>query len=160
MSQQSKAAPIEAGYSLVEVVIVIAIIGIVANIAIPIYRQVRLKAEATQILGDFRVVRQAALQYYNDTGDWPRDRGAGAAPRELAPYLEGKIDWNRSNYRYDWEGWVRANGKPKRPGTGILIGFSVRSSDRALLWMIENTWGSELPKPRGRRSVTFVIEGI
>jgi prepilin-type N-terminal cleavage/methylation domain-containing protein len=159
MNVSSRGRQRNAGYTLIEVVVVMAIIGIIANIAIPIYRHARLKAEAAKIVADFVAVRFAASQYYHDHREWPKEAPSGNEPKELTPYLEGRINWKRGTYRYDWETWVNPKGKPTKIKSGILIGFTVRSNDEALLWMIENVWGREVAKPRGRGSVTFVIQG-
>ncbi|MCB2183208.1 MAG: pilin [Desulfobulbaceae bacterium] len=55
------------GFTLVELMIVIAIIGILAAVAIPQFTRYRSRAFNTQALGDVRQVKNEA-QAYN--GEW------------------------------------------------------------------------------------------
>ena len=150
----------ERGYSLIEFLIVFAVIGIIANIAIPAYSHAQLRTKATAIMADFVSVRKSAEDFYNQSGRWPRDRGPGREPRELRSYLNGQVRWNQGDVRYDWQNWLRNDGRPKGKArrSGIAVGFSVRTRDKELLAMLENVWGNPLNKTYGW-GVTFPIVG-
>ena len=49
------------GFTLIELMIVVTIVGLLARIAIPRVNQFRLRARATKIVGDLEVMRTAAL---------------------------------------------------------------------------------------------------
>jgi len=148
------------GYSMIELLIVLALIGIVANIAIPAYNHARLRTEATALMADFVSVRNSAQDYHNQNGEWPRDRGAGREPPELSSYLHGRVRWNQGDVRYDWQNWLGADGQPKNKAkrSGVAVGFSVRAKDKELLAMLERVWGNPLNKTYGW-GVTFPIVG-
>ena len=55
------------GFTLIELMIVIAIIGILAAIAIPQFAKYRSRSFNTQALGDVRTVKMEANGYY---GEW------------------------------------------------------------------------------------------
>ena len=51
--------------------IVIAIIGILASIAIPMYRAQTVKAKLTEVTNSMSNVASAVAAYYQDEGTWP-----------------------------------------------------------------------------------------
>lgn len=150
-----------AGFTVLELLIVVAIVGILANILIPALLGALMKARVRAIVGDYQAVRHAVHEYYVDNGEYPADRGAGRLPPELAPYLGGRLffGWRADRYRYDWENWMRRGGPTGRAGRlGVLRGFSVRSSvrDHPVLQAIARHYDGELVVRR--KFVTFVME--
>ena len=60
------------GFTLIELMIVVAIIGILAAIALPKFAQMLEKARAGQTKGNVGALRSAASIYYGDNGgSWP-----------------------------------------------------------------------------------------
>jgi prepilin-type N-terminal cleavage/methylation domain-containing protein len=122
----------EAGYSLIELMIVCAVIGIVANIAIPELYASLYRAKAARIIEDYNTLRLAVHQHYADNNFYPPDEGPGIEPPELAPYLQGRLIWTHEDYQYDWELWVDSSGNPTQPASGVIVGFSISTTDPAL----------------------------
>ena len=60
-----------AGFTLIEVMIVVAIVGILAAIAIPEFRHAQTKARESVLKADLFVLRQVIDQYYADKGKYP-----------------------------------------------------------------------------------------
>lgn len=123
----------QAGYSLLELLIVCAVIGIIANIAIPGMFEGIYRAKATRIIEDYNTVRTMVHQEYADHGFYPADVGPGTEPAELTPYLQSRILWAHQDYQYDWELWVDSSGNPTQPSTGVLVGFSIVTTDAKLV---------------------------
>ena len=59
------------GFTMVEMLIVVALIGIVAAMALPSYRNAGLKAREAVLREDLWVMRDIIDQYYSDHGKYP-----------------------------------------------------------------------------------------
>lgn len=161
MKTRGRERSVAAGMTVVELLIAVAIIGILANIAIPAYTHQLRKARATSVINDFVVFRKALLEYSRDSGDLPPDTYPGRGPRQLRPYLKGSFRWSRPDLRlrYDWENWKLPNGEPKHRRTGVLYGLSVTTDDIELVDAIGKAYDGPFWYTLGR-NYTFVIEAV
>ena len=62
---------VQKGFTLIELMIVIAIIGILAAIAIPAYQNYTIRAQVTEGLTLADGWKTAISEYYANTGNWP-----------------------------------------------------------------------------------------
>ena len=130
--RDGRADPRRGGFTLVELLVVSAIVGILAGLAIPNLRTVLVRARATEIAGDMDVVRTAVLSYNGDYHTWPSESAAGAIPGGLDEYLPDGYSFQRNGYQLDFENWSLPGGLPGDPGTHTLIGVSVVVEDPPL----------------------------
>ena len=79
---------------------------------------------------------------------------------ELLRYIGASLSWDqRGDFCYDWENWVRPDGTPMHPQTGIDVGFSVVTQDQRLVEALRKVSLLDLRRTVGN-NYTFVIEGI
>ncbi|MDQ2868072.1 MAG: prepilin-type N-terminal cleavage/methylation domain-containing protein [Verrucomicrobiota bacterium] len=74
-----------AGFTLVEIMIVVAIIALLAAIAVPGFMRARKRSQASRILNDLRQIDGAVDQYALETN---RVIGNRVTPSDWMPYLK------------------------------------------------------------------------
>lgn len=74
-----------AGFTLVEIMIVVAIIALLAAIAVPGFLRARKRSQASKILNDLRLIDGAVDQYAIETG---RTTGAVVNTADWTNYLK------------------------------------------------------------------------
>ena len=72
------------GFTLVELVVVIAILGILAGIAIPRFMDATASARGSKIVADMRTIDSAATMKYAKDGSWPANIAALVTANLLA----------------------------------------------------------------------------
>src|SRR5256714_15090019 len=73
------------GFTLVEIIIVVAIIALLAAIAVPGFLRARKRAQASRILNDLRLIDSAVDQYAIETN---KSTGASVAVTDWTNYLK------------------------------------------------------------------------
>ncbi|HEY5079882.1 MAG TPA: type II secretion system protein [Opitutaceae bacterium] len=95
----------EAGFSLLELAVVVLIIGMLAAAAVPALKKNAINARTSAVMNDLRVYSGAFQAYAQEHGDWPPGGGApGVFPAGMEGYLS-QTNWSRTtpiggNYQF------------------------------------------------------------
>ncbi|ENV1730518.1 pilin, partial [Neisseria gonorrhoeae] len=80
---------LQKGFTLIELMIVIAIVGILAAVALPAYQDYTARAQVSEAILLAEGQKSAVTEYYLNNGKWPADNGA-AGVASSATDIKGK----------------------------------------------------------------------
>ena len=98
-------AKLRRAFTLLEIMIVVAIIALLAAIAIPSFVRARESAQNGRFIADLRTAKGAFTMYCVDNGQYPPDRTPGVVPPGMAEYL-GSFPWTENTSlggQWDWD---------------------------------------------------------
>lgn len=75
-----KRGPAQRGFTLVEIMIAVVIIGLLAVIAVPTFAKLRTRSVATRLINDIRQYSDAYQRYSLENGAWPPVGGVSEMP--------------------------------------------------------------------------------
>jgi prepilin-type N-terminal cleavage/methylation domain-containing protein len=145
------------GFSFVELLTVLVILGILANLALPMVQRARRKADAVAVLAAFHTVRVAAQDRFADAGTYPANAGWGVVPAALRASLPTGFRFTDGVVEYRWRRWALPNGLPANPRQQVLLGLDVRTSDAVLLKTIRGLYRGPIANVTARK-ITLVID--
>ena len=95
------------GFTLVEIMIVAAILALIASIAIPSYQRARKRAQANILINELRVTSDAFQTYVAEKGTLPPTAsGFSMIPAGMSGYMPKKSTWTTASagggYWYWW----------------------------------------------------------
>lgn len=133
-------------FSLIELAIVVAIIGLLSALAVPTARNLIIAARSDAVINDLRVYAAAFQTYVHEKADWPGPGdGSGLIPAGMETYLSnsnwtavtrigGKYTWDRNTphqgYRYAAAISIRSvEGSPVSDNLNQLLDIDRRIDD-------------------------------
>ena len=148
------------GFTLVEIMIVVVIIGLLAALAIPAFQRVQRAAANNRVASDLRVFAQAFETYALQNGTWPNNAGSGVVPTSpMSMAGDFKTDvWQAATSiggRWNWD----------RNLSGVAAGISIAGltcTDEQLTEIDAKIDDGDLNTGRFRKTqsnrVTFILE--
>jgi prepilin-type N-terminal cleavage/methylation domain-containing protein len=119
-----------AGFTVVEMITVVAIIGLLAGMAIPQFSQARETSRATLMFSRMRTAASAFQMYAMDHAAYPPNAAPGMVPAGMAGYL-GKFEWTQPTplgghwswdlNRYGFHAAVSVTGHHGSPATMLQL---------------------------------------
>jgi len=147
------------GFTLVELLIVIIIIGILAGMMMLSSGSATDKAEATKIVSDMRNVKSGALMCYADTGTWPTDIAS------IDKYLDVKVSGTGSPFSLKEDGAIfvkydgtASRGKIPTANNGVAEKLKLMAADAGLYANGTSADLSDAPNYDGGTAVYMVIK--
>ncbi len=120
------------GFTLIETLIAVVILGILANIAVPVSWRMRDRATAAAVVADLGIIREALLDYYAGAQAFPRTARWGTVPSDLVASLPDGFSFRRHEFvRYRWVAY--GNRRRARTGREGVIRARVTGRNRAVI---------------------------
>lgn len=108
------------GFSLVELLIAMAVLAILAGLALPSLQGAVIRAYAVDVVANVNVIRVAAHDVLSDTGTLPAPGGApGSIPAAMVSSLPEGFDFAQQDITYSWDVWP-AGTSPFGVETGVI----------------------------------------
>ncbi|MBT3294551.1 MAG: type II secretion system protein [Verrucomicrobia bacterium] len=92
-------------FTLVEIMVVVAIVGVLASIGIPSFAKARNQSRISRYLNDIRQAIDYIELYAMENGSYPPDKMPRQAPDGLHEYVK-RFDWNADTPlggKWDWD---------------------------------------------------------
>lgn len=93
------------GFTLLELIVVMAVIGILVTIALPAYRDATLRAKEAALRENLSRMREAIDEYYVDTGEYPAALEDLAAEGYLRDIPADPITGSRDTWVVEYAPW-------------------------------------------------------
>jgi len=104
-------SPYKNGFTLIELMVVVAIVGVLAAVAVPMYSRTIKSSRTTEATARLGAIMKAAKIYYQQHGSWPRQNSVG--------FL---ADFSRSDhFRYKIQSGAGGKGRFRIRAIGLNV---------------------------------------
>lgn len=93
------------GFTLIEIMVAVVIIGLIASLAVPSLNRARQNSQNAAVINDLRTFAAAFETYAMMYGQWPTDVSRGVVPPNMAEWLSVHT-WSGTSPiggNYDWD---------------------------------------------------------
>jgi prepilin-type N-terminal cleavage/methylation domain-containing protein len=160
----SKLSPLQkyrGGYTVVELMITVAVIAVVASLAVPSWQRARKLSQADALMNEIRVTNEAFQIYAAEKGSLPANSGVlSAIPAGMTAYMPKNSTWTGVSPTGGYWVWWNFGSGGFWGFTGI-IGVYNANFDPAQIAQIDSTMDDGDPNTGGIHSQTnWVFYGI
>jgi type IV pilus assembly protein PilA len=130
-----------AGFTLIELMIVVAIIAILAAIAIPAYQSYIIRSQLAEGFSLAEGSKAAIVEFYDNAGHFPTTQASAGLPNSnnISGNYVSRVDATESPgqilVHFDDTGGQNANSAI----AGLQMGLSAVTSDGSISWSCNNT---------------------
>jgi prepilin-type N-terminal cleavage/methylation domain-containing protein len=130
------------GFTLVELLIALTIIGILVNLALPAVSHMRRRAQAAQVVGDFQAIRVAGLDRYIADGAFPPAESYAKVPPKLVGGLPKGFAFRYEKLEYRWISFTwKDDGKKGDGKEYVIAGVGIRGDkDKKLIAAVRGAY--------------------
>jgi len=140
------------GWTMIELLVVMIILGLLASIAVLKYIDMRRTALAAKVASEFVAIRFAAYSYEADhSNQFPPDAGPGIVPVEMVPYLPAGFTFTQTLYSLDWDNFMAGGGG------AYQLGITCTSTDPAFINSLIANLGTRAPYFVVGGNLTYVL---
>ncbi|MFM0417532.1 pilin [Paraburkholderia aromaticivorans] len=139
----------QAGFTLIELMITVAIVGIVAAVAMPAYQNYTIRGELTEGISLMEGLKPAIADYFMNTGNMPvsnNDIGVNSLPSGKYTQLTmvSNTTGNSSNQTIVLSAQFGNGANTNIIGKHLnLVGTSGTSTGQAMQWSCESNWDGD-----------------
>ncbi|WP_339885808.1 pilin [Vreelandella maris] len=143
----------QGGFTLIELMIVVAIIGVLASIAVPQYQNYTARAQASEALSVTAGIRADLAEIYSLTGEVPpgADYSIGNGNDDDHPPVEGRFVASATYARPSGVGTITVTFDPEsalNDGNGNGQTMNITSDDPTEGWVCEGGTTNPIPTSR------------
>ena len=128
------------GFTFVELMVVVTLVGILVAIALPQLRDMKRRAIAADVIADYSAVRYAAHDSFADNGTYPPTAGWGQVPPDMVASLRGGFSFSNGDIDYRWRRWSLPNGMPQNASQTVLLELEIRGTDPKVITAIRSAF--------------------
>lgn len=142
------------GFSLIEIVVTLVVIGVLAGIAVPRFQAAADRARAAALLSDARVAQMALLDYVVDRAAPPPPAAPGEVPQGMESFLPEGFSFARGSASFAYGPGASGVWSESEDSLGVSIHIS---DDPALLAALQRMLGRGDGAGNGRWGSSLVL---
>lgn len=122
---------VQQGFTLIELMIVIAIIGILAAVALPAYQDYTVRAKVSEVVLAASGGKTAVAEAYQTLGHMPLNASSAGITSQVSQYVS-QVSYNKTSDTQS-EITAIAKGEPKITGSSVVL-IGVADANGVVQW--------------------------